>query len=118
MDSSIFLSDDEIFHLIYQVNRHNICYWSHNNPQRMRIIWCELESGRWKLLVHLFNDNVTGETYFEFLHEFLFDYLEDISIHHQQNFFFSKMKLQHILQLENPISSTRPFLTDELDEVG
>ena len=90
LDSSILFSDDAIFHLNGQVNRHNMRYWSEVNPNWNEeghhqtnpkiMVW----AGIWEEEIvgpyFLNTGNVTEETYLEFLQTFLFDYLENTPV--------------------------------------
>ena len=102
MDSSILFSDETIFHLNGQVNRHNMRYWSETNPnwkeerhhQTNPKIMIRNLDGIWEAKIigpYFFNSgNVNGETYLEFLQTFLFDYLENVPVHRRQNFFSAR----------------------------
>lgn len=95
MDSSIFFSDEAIFHLNGKVNRHSLRYWSDNDPRwneeghyqnNPRImVW----DGMWETKIidpYFFIDNVTLESYLELL-QTLFGYLEDTPISQRLSFF-------------------------------
>ncbi|KAK2725286.1 hypothetical protein QYM36_001664 [Artemia franciscana] len=93
-------SDEAIFHLNGQVNRHNMRYWSEVNPNwheeghhqtnPMIMVW----AGIWEEEIvgpWFFNtSNVIGETYLELLQTFLFEYLDNIPIIRRRNLLFQQ----------------------------
>jgi len=100
LDSSILFSDEAIFHLNGQVNRHNMRYWSEVNPNWNEeghhqtnpkiMVW----AGIWEEEIvgpYFFNtSNVTGETYLGFLQTFLFEYLTNVPVIRRQNLLFQQ----------------------------
>lgn len=95
--SRILWSDEAIFRSDGTVNRHNMHYWSQNNPHWMEEVQ---HQGRWSVNVwcgildgqiigpFIFDNPLNGERYLHFLRDELPLLLEDISLATRRTMFF------------------------------
>jgi transposase len=77
---SVMFSDEAIFHLSGNVNRHNFRYWSNQNPRWIEATHVQIDprvmvwAAIWRNHIigpYFFDGNVTGESYLQMLHTFL-----------------------------------------------
>ncbi len=94
----LLFSDEAVFHLSGQVNRHNCVYWSTDNPSHtaMRplqspkiVVWM----GVWSeglIGPYVFEDTVTGDSYLGMLREWLLPQLQQIDQFNAGDMFFQQ----------------------------
>ncbi|XP_046683651.1 uncharacterized protein LOC124369643 [Homalodisca vitripennis] len=85
----VLFSDEATFVSTGEVNRHNVYYWSDNNPHWMRTadhqrrwslnVWCGILSSK-IIGPHFFYGNLNGPQYAEFIRETLPVLLDDVPI--------------------------------------
>jgi hypothetical protein len=98
-DSSIFFSDEAIFHLSGHVNRHNFRHWSDTNSNWIETTRVQVDprvmmwAGIWEDQIigpYFFSSNVTGETYLSVLRNYFWDFLDTVPLPRRNSMFFQQ----------------------------
>lgn len=97
--NQILWSDESRFHNNGTVNRHNMHYWSQENPNWIREtnfqtmwginVWCGLYNGR-LIGPYFFQDTLTGVRYLEFLQNSLPELMEDVPLAERPRIWFQQ----------------------------
>lgn len=86
-------SDESIFRMNGQLNKHNCCYWDYTNPaiqtpisndKRGVHVWCAISSNG-LIGPYFFDGTVTGESYLAMLQDFAAPHLADPATYFQQD---------------------------------
>lgn len=95
--NKVLWSDEATFKSNGNVNRHNMHYWSVENPHWMREVdnqrywtlntWCGIYNGK-IIGPHFFDNNLNGENYNDFLNGQFLELLRAIPANEQQNMWF------------------------------
>ena len=96
--NQVLFSDEAVFHLSGEVNRHNCVYWSSDNPSHTTmkplqspkiVVWMGLWSGG-LIGPYVFDATVNGESYLEMLRDWLLPQLQHIDSFNDGELFFQQ----------------------------
>ena len=97
MDLSILFSDEAMFYLSGNINRHNFRYWSDTNPHWLEatrvqedprvVVWAGILEDQ-IIGPYFFDRNVTQESYLDMLQSYLEGFLNNLPEPQRSSMFF------------------------------